>query len=182
VFLLHSNVDRLLAMWQTAPGHPQRLDPDRVYVSDGAEPSQMDDAIRPWSGNPPTTRPWAPPENEQVVKTYKHPSVVQPRPYDTLPPRLLQAEGRLSFLRVHDPGTRFGPPTDQLDVEVVARLDSTPGQAFGFQLRPDHNEAARRGMLDVLRNAFNEDRRVRIDHLRPVGANNSTVIRVARVN
>src|SRR5262245_59341416 len=31
VFLLHSNVDRLFAMWQTAPGHPERLDPSTVY-------------------------------------------------------------------------------------------------------------------------------------------------------
>ena len=123
----------------------------------------MDSNIRPWSGVPPTTRPWAPPEDEQVAKTYKHPSVVKPRRYDTLPAEILQVEGRLTFLRVHDVGTRFGPPTDQLDVEGVVRLDSTPDKAFGFQLRPDSNEAARRGMLDVLRIAFNEDRRVRLD-------------------
>jgi hypothetical protein len=30
VFLLHSNVDRLFAMWQIAAGHPERLDPNRV--------------------------------------------------------------------------------------------------------------------------------------------------------
>ncbi len=34
VFLLHSNVDRLLAMWQTQPGREWRLDPNQVY---GAE-------------------------------------------------------------------------------------------------------------------------------------------------
>lgn len=182
VFLLHSNVDRLFAMWQFAPGHPGRLDPDQIYASGGVTPPELDSTIRPWSGNPPTTRPWAPPENEQVLKTYKHPSVVQPRPYDTLPPRLLQTEGKLSFLRVHDVGTRFGPPTDQLDVEVVVRLDSAPGQAFGFRLRLGSDEAAHRGMLDVLRNAFNKDRRVRLDYRRPVGANNSTIVRVAQVN
>ncbi|MGQ0774205.1 MAG: tyrosinase family protein [Pseudonocardiales bacterium] len=31
VFLLHSNVDRLFAMWQTQPGQDWRLDPDQVY-------------------------------------------------------------------------------------------------------------------------------------------------------
>ena len=31
VFLLHSNVDRLFAMWQTQPGEEWRLDPDQVY-------------------------------------------------------------------------------------------------------------------------------------------------------
>ena len=31
VFLLHSNVDRLFAMWQRQPGHPERVDPAQVY-------------------------------------------------------------------------------------------------------------------------------------------------------
>jgi hypothetical protein len=85
VFLLHSNVDRLYAMWQTTPGHPERLDPNTVYGADGISPSVLDSTIRPWNGSPATVRPWAPPENEQVVKTYKHPSVVRPPCYDTLP-------------------------------------------------------------------------------------------------
>jgi hypothetical protein len=85
VFLLHSNVDRLFAMWQTAIGHPERLDPNTVYGAEGVSPSILDNNIEPWAGTPPTTRPWAPPENEQVVKNYKHPSVVHPPCYDTLP-------------------------------------------------------------------------------------------------
>jgi hypothetical protein len=85
VYLLHSNVDRLYAMWQTAPGHPERLDPNTVYGTDGVAPSVLDSTIQPWNGTPPTVRPWAPPENEQVLKTYKHPSVVRPPCYDTLP-------------------------------------------------------------------------------------------------
>src|SRR5215469_8969435 len=31
VYLLHSNVDRVFAMWQCDPNHPERLDPNRVY-------------------------------------------------------------------------------------------------------------------------------------------------------
>ena len=85
VFLLHANVDRLFAMWQTLPGSPERLDPDAVYGSEGLAPSPLDGDIEPWSGQPPTTRPWAPPENEGVAKTYKHASVVNPPCYDTLP-------------------------------------------------------------------------------------------------
>jgi hypothetical protein len=91
---------------------------------------------------------------------------------------VLAAEGRLRFLRVHDVGTRFGPPSDQLDVEVVVRLDSEPGRAFGFQLRADADEATRRSMLDILRTAFNRDRRVRIDYRR-TGLNNGVFLRVA---
>lgn len=85
VFFLHSNVDRLYAMWQTAVGHPERLVPSTVYGTDGDAPSVLDDPIQPWAGSPDTVRPWAPPENEQVVKTYKHASVVEPPCYDTLP-------------------------------------------------------------------------------------------------
>jgi hypothetical protein len=36
VFLLHSNVDRLFALWQLQPGHPDRLDRTKVYGSDGS--------------------------------------------------------------------------------------------------------------------------------------------------
>jgi hypothetical protein len=31
VFLLHSNVDRLVALWQLKAGHPERVDPMQVY-------------------------------------------------------------------------------------------------------------------------------------------------------
>jgi hypothetical protein len=85
VFFLHSNVDRLYAMWQTQVGHPERLVPSTVYGTDGISPSVLDDPIQPWAGSPDTVRPFAPPENQQVVKTYKHPSVVEPPCYDTLP-------------------------------------------------------------------------------------------------
>jgi hypothetical protein len=36
VFLLHSNVDRVYAMWQTDPAHPERLDPNTVYGSESS--------------------------------------------------------------------------------------------------------------------------------------------------
>jgi hypothetical protein len=85
VFLLHSNVDRLYAMWQTRVGHPERLDGATVYGTDGISPSSLDGAIQPWSGVPPTVRPWAPPENDLDPRTYKHPAIVQPPCYDTLP-------------------------------------------------------------------------------------------------
>jgi hypothetical protein len=91
---------------------------------------------------------------------------------------VLQAEGRLDFLRVHNVGTKFGPPTDQLDVEVVVRLASEPDRAFGFQLRADGDEADRRGMLDILRSAFTTDRRVQLDYRR-TGLTTGVILRVA---
>ncbi len=81
VFLLHSNVDRLFARWQTDPAHPTRVDPVFVYGSESADPG-LNGNIEPWSGGT-NTRPWAPPENQQFPKNYKHPSVVFPPCYDT---------------------------------------------------------------------------------------------------
>jgi Mg-chelatase subunit ChlD len=96
VFLLHSNVDRLWATWQTQPGHPERLDPNQAYGSYGTDPT-INAALEPWAGEsgwqtlPDSeighwpTRPWYSPENLQVSKTSKDLSVVLPACYDTLP-------------------------------------------------------------------------------------------------
>lgn len=88
VFLLHSNVDRLFALWQTDPAHPERLDPATFYGPESGDPT-LNGALQPWSGSPATIRPWAPPDNQQVTKTYKHISVVTPPRYDTEPPKLV---------------------------------------------------------------------------------------------
>ena len=80
VFLLHSNVDRLWARWQTTSGQEWRLDPNQVYGSDGTSAS-ITGNLEPWDGST-GLRPWAPPENQQVAKNCKHPSVVGPPLYD----------------------------------------------------------------------------------------------------
>ncbi len=92
---------------------------------------------------------------------------------------LIQECGRLSFLRAHDVGTGFGPPSDFIDVEVVAKLANDPPKAFGFQLRQDANAPTRSGMLDLLRDAFNNNWTVCMDFYLVPGKNNGTVIRVA---
>src|SRR6185503_1325945 len=46
VFLVHSNVDRLFARWQTDPAHTERLEPNTVY---GADSAAMDVNVEPWS-------------------------------------------------------------------------------------------------------------------------------------
>jgi hypothetical protein len=91
---------------------------------------------------------------------------------------LATAQGRITFLRVHDPGTGWGPPSDSLDVEVVVALDTLPGRGLGFQLRADSEEAARHGMLDLLRDAFARNRPVAIDYLK-TGLRNGLIVRVA---
>jgi len=91
---------------------------------------------------------------------------------------LLNTSGRIAVLRVHDVGTKYGPPADQIDVEVVVTLQNQPGKAFGFQLRGDGNQQARRAMLDLLRDAFAANLPVSMDYNITPGKNNGVVIRV----
>lgn len=92
---------------------------------------------------------------------------------------LLESSGKVTFLRVHDVGTGFGPPNDFIDVEVVCKLDTMPKNAFGFQLRNDNNRPARAGMLDLLRDAFDHNWAVLIDYNLDAGKTNGTIIRTA---
>jgi|RhiMethySRZTD1v2_1073278.scaffolds.fasta_scaffold63349_3 hypothetical protein len=102
VFLLHSNVDRLFATWQLQPKKEWRLDPQRIYGSEsdttttGTYPEAhigILSPLEPWAGvnalgaeeGVVETRPWAYPENEQIIKDSKHKSLVRyPPKYDTL--------------------------------------------------------------------------------------------------
>lgn len=106
VFLLHSNVDRLFAMWQRKPSNPERLTPNLVYGTDSNSQGSGDvstggpfwgilSPLEPWAGpaaqllstgvvaNVQATRPWFTPENQQMVKDSSHPTVVAPPLYDT---------------------------------------------------------------------------------------------------
>lgn len=83
VFLLHSNVDRLFARWQTDPAHTERLDPNLIY---GSESAAMNVNVEPWSsghGEFHNIRPWSAPEGMDEPHTYKALSVVTPPCYDT---------------------------------------------------------------------------------------------------
>jgi hypothetical protein len=92
---------------------------------------------------------------------------------------LLASTGTLTFLRVHNVGTAYGPPSDQIDTEVVMKLNSEPNRAMGFQLRNDSNRPARQGMLDLLRDAFNHNWTVTVDYDLAPGRQNGVAIRVA---
>jgi hypothetical protein len=94
------------------------------------------------------------------------------------PPGLFKSCGKLTFLRGHDVGSGFGPPTDFIDVEVVTRLNSQPSKFFGFQLRNDTNGPARQGMLDLLRDGFNNNWTVCLDYFLVPTKNNGVIIRV----
>ncbi len=86
VFLLHCNVDRLYARWQTDPPHSERLNSDGVYSGLTVdELAQLNENVEPWStghGSFHDIRPWSEPGMGEP-HTYKDPSVVNPPNYDT---------------------------------------------------------------------------------------------------
>jgi hypothetical protein len=94
---------------------------------------------------------------------------------------ILNKQGKLTFLRAHDVGTRYGPPNDQLDVEAVFILDSAPTDAFGFQLRADANQPVREAMFSLLREAFVHDLTVSADYSIDPGKKNGIAFRIALV-
>lgn len=87
------------------------------------------------------------------------------------------AAGVITLLRVHDEETGFGPPDDQLDADVIVMLDSEPEKAFGFKLRTGDDLADAGGKLHALRDAFNYNRRIRIEFLR-TGCRTGQILRV----
>lgn len=79
VFLLHSNMDRLWARWQTEPGHADRINPATTYGLAVIDPTEH---VEPWAGGT-GLEPWASDVTRRAVITYRDPSVVAPPCYDT---------------------------------------------------------------------------------------------------
>jgi len=92
---------------------------------------------------------------------------------------LREKTGKIVFLRAHDPGTQYGPPNDQLDVEAVFILNAIDDGAYGFQLRNDGNLPARQAMFSLLRDAFVNNLAVTADFLIDPGKKNGVAIRIA---
>lgn len=92
---------------------------------------------------------------------------------------LLNTSGKIKMLRVNEVGDRFGPAADFIEAEVIVQLDHQTGDtASGFKLRADANQPVRQGMLDLLRDAFNNGWRVHFDHQVPAGKAKGIIIRV----
>jgi hypothetical protein len=96
-------------------------------------------------------------------------------------PDLLEKTGKIVFLRAHDLGTGYGPPSDRLDVEAVFILNSLGEGAYGFQLRNDAHLPARQAMFSLLREAFANNFTVIADYLIEPGRINGTAIRIALI-
>lgn len=98
--------------------------------------------------------------------------------------KLIASQGRVKELRVIELGSGHGPPQDQIDVEVVAELDTVPDRSMGFQLRDDKNRPVRQGMLDLLRDAFQIGCQTRIEYSIDLdaGKKNGIILRVILIN
>lgn len=85
VFLLHSNMDRLWARWQTDPAHPERINPATAYglaVPPAPTPDPFREHVEPWAGGT-GLDPWGSDPTVRAVVDYYDPSVVAPPCYDT---------------------------------------------------------------------------------------------------
>ena len=74
VFLLHSNMDRLWARWQTDPAHPDRINPSTAYGLAAVSPTEH---VEPWAGGT-GLQPWASDATLRAVITYRDTSVIAP--------------------------------------------------------------------------------------------------------
>jgi hypothetical protein len=90
-----------------------------------------------------------------------------------------RAIGKVTFLRLHDVNTGFGPPADPTPGELVVSLDSEPNVWFGLPLRVGTSEAMAKGSLDLVRDSFVNDSVIVIEH-QAVGPTGRKVIRVIR--
>lgn len=87
------------------------------------------------------------------------------------------AQGHIELLRAHDIGTRYGHPSDQIDVDAVVQLRETGRMAYGFQLRDGSDSEAYASMFDQLRSAFVAKRLVRLEYIR-TGNSTGEIVRV----
>jgi hypothetical protein len=78
----------------------------------------------------------------------------RPRIGEWVNPEIRNVSGRISLLRVHEAGSKYGPPNDELDADVIVQLNTHPDRAFGFQLRNDSNGLVHQGMLQMLMEAY----------------------------
>jgi hypothetical protein len=92
---------------------------------------------------------------------------------------LTHASGKLTYMRAHAVGSKWGPPGDVIDADIIIKLDTKPNMAFGFQLRDDNSDTAlRQAMFDILRLAYKNNLQAYIDYWIDPGKKNGLIHRV----
>ena len=90
----------------------------------------------------------------------------------------LRRSGKLTFLRAHELGGGFGPDTDFIDVEAVARITAEPDHSFGFEMQDDARLPAHEAMFALLVEGFSRDWDITVDYDLEDGRRNGVLIRV----
>jgi hypothetical protein len=89
-----------------------------------------------------------------------------------------QVTGKLTYLLVR----QGRPPNDFLDVEVIVGLHTDPVRRFGFKFGGGNiNDFIHQGMLDILRDAFNNNWQTTIDY-RIEHTNNDGIIQQVKIS
>ena len=90
--------------------------------------------------------------------------------------KLLAMTGKITFLRVNDVGTGYGPASDKIDAEAIIKLDTAPDRAFGLTLRNDESFASHQKMFEIIQDAFDNDRVITIDFLSTSPQKNGIIV------
>jgi hypothetical protein len=89
-----------------------------------------------------------------------------------------QVTGKLTYLLVR----QARPPNDFLDVEVIVGLHTDPVRRFGFKFGGAvNNDFIHQGMLDILRDAFNNNWQTTIDYRIDL-TNNDGIIQQVKIS
>ncbi len=92
-----------------------------------------------------------------------------------VPSEVRETSGRVASLEVEDPSSR--ERFDEAgDLEVVVHLDGLPDRSFGFRLQTGSHQAARHGMLDLLRDALRNDWTVTLGYIVAAGRDDGVIV------
>ncbi len=95
--------------------------------------------------------------------------------------QLNQTSGKVTLLRINSPsgiGSGYGSKQDFIDGEVIIKLDSHPGSAYGFQLRNNGERPVHEAMFALLQDAYKNNWKITIDYLINPGKKNGAIQRI----
>lgn len=79
--------------------------------------------------------------------------------------KLLSSEGKLSVLCVQETGVGLGFDQVPITSRVIIQLKDRPGNFYGFGIEMANPNSSSKAMIDILRDAFKKETKVRIEYL-----------------